>query len=385
MVACIAVALFAAAMLTRVPRATDGGARPDVWVPESADTVVLHLNDADGALRRLAALRRMLQTDPRDVGMAGRYSRLALEHYAVTGDARFLGFAEGALAPWRNDPAPPEAIWILRARVLQTEHRFVDAAMELDRLLRKHADSVESMLLAADAWRRAGAIDKAKARCAGLALAGRQDLARYCAADVLLSLGEAERAWELAAMLSNFPEDADDGARQWTLGVKADAAAAAGRHRAAESFYRHALALPRPPIALHVAYADLLLSNDRPREALDNLARLPEADAVLLRRAMAARRLGLPELEDYRDRLLRRFADAEALGTAARHLREKAMFALHVEQDPHAALGYARENWRIQKGPEDAAILVHSAVAADDLAASQMVYEWRQRFGAASE
>lgn len=373
---CSAVTLCAAALLSELSGAADRGAPPVGRTPHPSD-VVLQLQEGDGFLQRLTALGRKLEEAPGDAGVACAYAKLALEHYAVTGDARFLGFAEGTLARWRKDAAPPAAIWILRGRVLQAGHRFREAGSELDRMIRARASSVEALLLAADAWRRAGEIEKAKARCAGLALAGRPDLARWCTADVLLSLGENGKAWELVSTTGIEPATA-----QWALAVAADAAAATGRTRVAESHYRRALGLPGASIALHVSYADLLLRDERPRDALAALAGLPDADAVLLRRAMAAKRLDSQEFADWRDRLARSFAHAEALGAGALHLRERAMFELYVESDARAALAHAQENWRLQKGPEDAALLVRSALAAGKPGAAETVLAWRRRFGA---
>jgi hypothetical protein len=167
---------------------------------------------------------------------------------------------------------------------------------------------------------------------------------------------------------------------QWRLAVAADAAAAAGRAAEARSLFERALAIPGAGIALHVAYADLLLGEGRPQDAVDALSDLPDADAVLLRRAIAARRLGLGSFGQLRERLRARFADARTFDTARLHLREQALFELLVEDNPDAALALAEENWTLQKGWDDAALLIQAAQAADRPEAAHPVEDWRSKF-----
>lgn len=377
----ITVALVAAVMLFDGPGRMTCTGSATIWIPDSPDTVVLQLDDDSGTFARLTALHKALQAAPGDVAAATRYAQLALQHYAGTGDARFLGYADGALGYWRGNASPPRSIWMLRGRILQTQHRFRAAAGELVRMLQVHDKSVEGMLLAADAWRRAGDIDAAKSLCGRLGLAGRPDLARFCAADIFLALGQAEKAFTVAsAAPTPGRRDMADDTLQWTLAVKADAADAAGRSRIAESYYRQAIALADAGIALHVSYADLLLNDARPDEAMEALAGLPNADAVLLRRTIAAKRLGLPGTSRLRAELRQRFVDADAFRTDRLHLRERALFELYVEDNPDAALAYAADNWEIQKGWEDARILTQAAKVASRPESARAIDEWRRQF-----
>lgn len=373
----IAATLSVAAMLLWGAADRDSSAAPQ---PLQADTLVMELDGGGDPMLRLAATWRALQLQPGDADAASRYAGLALTYYGTSGDARFLGYAEGALAPWREAMNPPRSVWLLRGRILQTKHRFADAGADLDRLLAAHDDSAEAMLLAADAWRRAGDIGRARSRCAGLAFAGWPDLARYCAADVLLSLGKTQEADQLLSSGEAVSADLPAATAQWRLAVAADAAAAAGRAAEALSLFERALAIPGAGIALHVAYADLLLGEGRAQDAINALSDLQDADAVLLRRAIAARRLGLDSFDDLRERLRARFADARALHTAGLHLREQALFELQVEDNPPAALALAEENWTSQKGWDDAALLIQAARAADRPEAAQPVEHWRSKF-----
>ncbi|MDP9199004.1 MAG: hypothetical protein M3O07_07305 [Pseudomonadota bacterium] len=356
----------------------------DLSAEPPADTVVLQRAESADSPQGLAARWRALQRDPGDADAASRYAGLALRQYAVSGDARHLGYAERALADWQDAADPPLSVWLLRGRILQTQHRFAEAGADLDRLLAKHRHSVEGMLMAADAWRRAGEIDRARSRCAGLALAGFAEPASHCAADILMSLGKAAEAYALLSPLHTGPSRAPKELKQWMLTVAADAAAAAGRNPQARAFYERALAIPDAGIAVHASYADLLLAEGRPHDAIAALgrARNQDADALLLRRAIAAKQLDGADFGALRDRLRAAFDEAEALGTATLHLRELALFALWIDDDPHAALAHARLNWTLQKGWEDAALFIDAARAAGRPEAAGAVHDWRRRFQA---
>lgn len=373
-------ATFAVAVMPLSYGAGDDSSDPPAG--PQADTVILKLGDSAEPSQGLAARWRALQRDPGDAGAASRYAGLALRHYALSGDARYLGYAEAAVAHWQDDADPPLAVWLLRARVLQTQHRFAEAGADLDRLLAQHRQSVEGMLLAADAWRRAGDIDRARSRCAGLALAGYTEPALHCTADILMSLGKAGEAYDLLSPLHEDTSQAPKALEQWMLTVAADAAAAAGKDPEARALYERSLAIPDASIAMYAAFADLLLAAGRPRDAIEVLARAPDQDAdpLLLRRAIAARQLDGADFEALRERLRAGFDEAQKLGTAELHLREQALFALLIDDDPGAALAYAGKNWTLQKGAEDAALFIEAARAAGRPEAAGAVHDWRQRF-----
>lgn len=378
----VTAALAAAVILIGEPGPMQRAGQRVTWIPDSPNAVVLQLDGDAGTFDRLAELRKALSERPGDAVAATRYGRLALHYHARTGDARFLGYADGALRYWQAERQPPQSVWLLRGRILQSEHRFRAAADELLRMLKVDGTSVEGMLLAADALRRAGDVNAAKSLCFRLGLTGHELLSRYCAADVLLSLGQAEQAFNTVSAAPAPFQNRDKQILQWAFTVKADAAAAAGHVQLAERYYRQAIELPDASIALHVSYADLLLNQLRPEDALQALTTLPNADAVLLRRAIAAKRLNRPEAGEFGDELRQRFAEAERFQFNRLHLRERAMFALFVDNDAGAALHYAAANWEIQKGFEDAELLVQAARSAGVPDEAQVIDHWRRRFTA---
>ena len=110
--------------------------------------------------------------------------------------------------------------------------------------------------------------------------------------------------------------------------------------------------------------ADLMLEADEPAAALDLLDGAAPLDAVLVRRAQAAQRLGRTDvLSPTVAELERRFRQNRDLGVDA-HAREEARFYLEIDRDPARALGRAEVNWSRQREIEDAQLLIDAAVAA---------------------
>jgi hypothetical protein len=148
---------------------------------------------------------------------------------------------------------------------------------------------------------------------------------------------------------------------------------------AAERHFRDALSLARDPYLLG-AYADFLLDQDRPDEVVELLEDESRIDPLLLRLALAERRLGARALGEHLALLQDRFDAARRRGDSV-HLREEARFTLHLLDRPGEALGLARRNWATQREPADARILLEAAVAASNPAAAQPVLDWLGRIG----
>ena len=63
------------------------------------------------------------------------------------------------------------------------------------------------------------------------------------------------------------------------------------------------------------------------------------------------------------------------------HQQEEARFALHIQNDPKAALRLAQANWQVQLEPRDAQIFLEAALAARDPAAAKPVLRWLAESG----
>lgn len=338
----------------------------------------LPLRPADPAARELGALRAAARAAPGDpaavAALARRYFLLA----QAQGDPRYVGYAEAALAPWREDAAAPAPILLQRALTRQYRHDFDGALADLALALQR-----DPQLAEAHAWRAALAMVRADyaaaaRECAALAAFDDPLQAQGCSAYVEAATGGTRTAYaRLSAALERAPR-ADPGQRLWTLTRLAEMAARLGDAAAAERHFRAALALGRDDNFLLAAYADFLLTQGRPADAAALLRDWARADTLLLRLALAQKALGLPEAERHAQELGERFAAAARRGERL-HLAEEARYLLELRGDARAALAAAAANWQTQREPRDALVLLQAARAAGDKAAAAPVLEWLER------
>ena len=80
-------------------------------------------------------MRERLKNEPENLPLALRLARSYLELGRVTGDPRYSGYAEAALAPWWDLAEPPEQVLLSRATMRQRVHQFDAALADLDAVL----------------------------------------------------------------------------------------------------------------------------------------------------------------------------------------------------------------------------------------------------------
>ena len=352
------------------------GAHAAPFVP-SDDSVVLERlpsRPADPVQRELRGLRAELAADPRDHERAAALARRYFDLAMAAGDPRYVGYAEAALQQWKPGAAPGPVL-LARGLLRQYRHDFDTALADLARALEIDPQDTD-----ARAWRAAIFMvraDYAAAQRECKALAGRASelLFAGCAAYLGATTGATRDAYaQLSAALARAPR-AGPGQRQWTLTRLAEMADRLGDAPAAERHFRDALALDVTDNFLLAAYADFLLARNRPREVVALLKDWSRSDTLLLRLALAEKLLDSPRAAQYEAALAARFSDAAQRGERL-HLQEEARYALHLRGDARRALELAAENWKVQREPRDALILIEAALAAKNPRAAQPVLDW---------
>ena len=148
----------------------------------------------------------------------------------------------------------------------------------------------------------------------------------------------------------------------------------------AERHFRAALALELRDDYLLAAYADFLLEQGRAAEVGALLKKWGPSDNLLLRRALAAKLQKLPEAQKYAQAVGERFAEAALRGERL-HLGEEARYLLDLKGDAKGALAAARENWKTQREPRDAGMLLEAALAAGERKAAAPALRWLEESG----
>jgi Tfp pilus assembly protein PilF len=338
-------------------------------VPSSSSEVVETLPTLAAWSREERRLRRELAQRPDDaasaVGAAQAYLALARKE----GDARHAGQAMGALQAWKARPPEqtPVAVLVMRATVAQFLHDFDGAEADLKAALARDPRHAQAWLTLATLLRVRGRMAESDAACRALGRFGPAPYALACHAENAGLRGEQEAARETLRRLLSSEPPLPAATRQWLLTSLAELEERAGRPVQAEAAYRQALREADDDCGyLLLAYSDFLLQHARAAEVAPLLDKAPRGDAVLLRLAIAERRMGAPALRFVQELQARLDAAALRPGTTSLHAREAALFALEVQGDSTRALELARTNAKVQREPFDLLLLARSAAAAGD-------------------
>ena len=363
------------------PYLPDADARVLATVPARA---------SDPRARELVALRQAWRLQPQDVAIAVRLAERYFDEVAAEGDPRYVGYAQAALQPWWALPDPPVAVRVLRAKLVQFDHRFDDALADLDA-----AVAVEPDNAAAWSWRTAilmvqARYAEARTSCEQMARLTSPLVAVACRAQIDAATGQAGRAAAALRDALQAATGAEPAERLWCLTRLAETEERRGAFPAAEAAFREALALGIPDVYLQAAYADFLLDRGRPAEVLLLLKDRGRADVLLLRLAQASKssKAGNAAADpksastaaSLAAELAARFDAARRRGDTT-HRKEESRFTLAVQGDVARALVLAKENFAVQREPIDARILLEAAIAARDSVAAQPVLDWAAASG----
>lgn len=325
-------------------------------IPASDATV---LTELPAGTRHASLPVRTLTATRLDIALP--LAQLDISRARTTGDLRYLGYAEAILAPWMKQPNVAPEVLVLDATILQSRHSFDASLAELDRALRLRPDHAQGWLTRATVLRVLGRYDEAMSSCEHLAGTADRLVAGLCVQSLRGLMGHLQEAYSTVASLS--AAGAPPEVQAWRYSELGEMAERLGRDTEAERWFREGLQVAPGDFYMRSACADLLLRHDRAAETLQVLAGFDSMEPLLLRIAIAHRTLhdGAGQRAD--EMLANAFAVEEQRGEAV-HRREQARFLLDVDQRPAAALAAARENWRVQREPDDALILLRAAHAA---------------------
>jgi hypothetical protein len=352
------------------------------FVPSDESQVLERLPPRTGReWQAIASLRAQLARDPRSPAVAAELARHYLELFRAEGEPRLVAYAQSALASWRDDRDPPLEIAQRRAEIAQSEHRFDDALADLKRVIERDPRSVGARLTLASIDLVRADYDASRRECARLVLLADAAVAGACSSAVRAMTGEAASAYQYLTHALAEPEALPPEMRVWIETLAAETAEALGAWRNAEAHYRAALRAAsaavegdRPSVYLLAAYADFLLRERRPADALALLANAPAADPLALRIAVAEKQLGRVETARVDSLSYRLQLALDGLDTT--HAREASYFALYVLDRPELALERALANWNVQREPIDARLVLEAALAAHRAADARPVLDW---------
>ena len=341
-------------------------------VPTRDEEVIEVLPAMSGSRAEERRLRKQLAQQPRDPVLALAVAKRYLDQAHELGDPRFAGMAMSAIEGWSVEETMPDGILMMRANLQQYLHEFDASARSLQRLLARPSAQPrpQPWLTLATVRRVQGRYADSDAACKQVAQAGAALHANACMAENAALRGDVDRARAAFTQLLSTPSLAA-ATQAWLMTSLAELEQRAGRAQAAEAAFRAALKLDAEPYAT-LAFADFLIEQKRPTQALALLKAQARSDAVVLRLAIAGTQAksasAAADVAEMRERitLANERPDAKVF-----HGREQAMFALFVEGQPERALELARGNVAQQREPLDLLVLAQAARASGQPAAVQ--------------
>jgi Tfp pilus assembly protein PilF len=330
-------------------------------VPEHDSDVLQEVpSRADPTVKDMRQWRSQLDAAPKDLRLALQLANAYVDYGRQIGDAHYAGYAEAVIAPWLHESAPPAAALVLQATILQFRHQFDEARGYLQAAFKADPRNAQAWMTLATLDMVQGAYGAAAKDCAQVTAHADFILGLACTGNLDSYVGHAEQSAVLLQQAATAMAHASTATRAWVEGLLAETAERQGDWPRAEAHYRQALGLAPQDNFLLVAYADFLLDRGRPREVLPLLAGHEQSDTAFLRIVLAQAALQSADLANNVWIMAARF-EALALRGSDFFGREQARFALQLQHDPPRALDLALQNWRVQRAPWDARVVLEAA------------------------
>ena len=352
------------------------------YEPSSDDVVLERLpykpNDPD--MREIKDLRAELSSDTQNLEVAMRLAKRYFDLAGAQGDPRYIGYAQAALEPWWKLPQPPVRVLVMRATLIQYRHDFSGALEDLERALKLDPTNVAAWSLRATIHLVQANYEESRRDCTKLAPLVSELTASGCMAFIDGLTGRARQSHDaLRGALDRASNVAADH-KLWILLRLAEMAWRLNDARLAEEHFRRALVLDITDGFLLAAYADFLLDYGRPQEVIALLRNWTAADPLLLRLALAEQAVNAKGASEHKATLADRYAAARLRGDTT-HEQEESRFVLMMQDRAEDALRLALSNWKVQREPRDARVVLDAALAARRPEAAQAVLEWRAQSG----
>lgn len=301
--------------------------------------------------------------EPRDLRSAVVQAAADVELAQASGDPRYLGYAQSALAPWWNAKDAPLPVVLIRAQIHQHNHSFAKALADLDYVLTLDPRSAQARLTRAAIHQVQGEYAAAAADCRSLALLVEPLITVDCMSRVSSHQGEARDAYRMLLSLRDRADGTEPHQRREIELTLADISQRLGEIEAARKHYEQALSVTEPDAFTLLTYADFLLEQRDYSRVSALFERYPDYADLLLRAALAAKATKAANADQLTQRLRAQYAAHQRRGDFVPS-RDYARFLLDIEGKTSAALQAALFNWRSQREPADALIVMRAAIAA---------------------
>jgi tetratricopeptide (TPR) repeat protein len=290
------------------------------------------------------------------------------------GDPRALGQAESLLEPYKKMNTPE--ILMYRASILQSNHKFDEAKLLLQEILKKIPNQADSVLMLSSINLVQGRFDDARKECDGIRDMGLMVIRFACMGQVDDMTGKIASSRDTLFQLSQVNGGLDAGQLRWLNLILADIALRLNDPVLAKSVFEQLDMTTAPSLT---ARADWLLDHRDWKEAKNLLESHRDNDALLVRLVISEVQLKSPNAQADFQMLGERMQNWVDRGETA-HQREQAMYAL-MQNPPQLALDLARSNWQKQRETADVTIYTNAAIRAHSVSDMKIIQDWIKQTG----
>ncbi len=311
----------------------------------------------------------------------------------TSGDPRYLGRAQSTLSSFWDSPKAPIRAIILQASIEQSRHEFDAAKRTLmraislgstptvnqssERVEQQRGHLAQAWLILATLERVAGNYPEALKAC--LQVTGLQ-VAFYgnaCQLETQSHFGEHETATAgLRSMVQQLEQNpsspiASAANQSWLWSLIGEAYERAGKDSLAAKAYEKSIAI-QPDIYTIIAAADLALRQTKnittnADKAIALLAKVNETDSVLIRKALALKRLNDPQWKVIAVELAERFNQIKNRGDDPKaHAREQALLEFWLNNNSAESLRFSLVNLERQREAIDWLVALQAAAKQTD-------------------
>ena len=295
-------------------------------------------------------------------------TRQLLEHAYLQGDPRALGQAQAQL-----DQSTDQSLetLMLRARALQSNHKFEDAKLLLQQILDKNPTDADALLTLSSLLLVQGQFDAARNYCDKLTDASLRVYQLTCNAQIQTMTGELAQAKQTLSGLMSLAPGLDASTARWLYLIQADAALRSNDTVLAEQVFS---VMDTQTVPALMARADWLLSQNKYQQVRDLLKDHTDKDSLLLRLITAQLKLNDPKAQQNLD-LMQERLEVWRIRKEKAHLREQATYAL-LANKTDSALKLAQENWQQQRETADITIYATAAIKANSEADIEILQQF---------
>ena len=276
-----------------------------------------------------------------------------LERAYLQSDPRALGQAQAQLDQTSNQDT---ATLMLKARALQSDHKFSEAKTALEKILAKEPNNPDALLTLSSLLVVEGQYKPAMEYCEKLTDSSLRVYQLACMAQIQTMTGQLEQAKQTLSGLASIAPGLDPSTARWIYLIQADAALRSRDTDLAKQVFN---VMDSDTVPALMAQADWLLKTGQYSQARQLLQDHTDKDALLLRLITAQLKLKDPKAQQNLA-LMRERIEALQIREDNAHIREQATYALLTNQTS-SALELARANWQQQR--ETADIILYATAA----------------------